>query len=104
VLLSDHLPSRVGPFRSYSPLHYIRALSLQVSMAPAAHNSDSNDSDVTVSPRRSKTQAESPEAQSDHSGPEESEDSEVYEIETILDAKRGATGSVRLNISWEMRV
>ena len=66
-------------------------------MARATHDSDSDDSNVTHSPRRTKTQAESPERQSDHSGPEESEeeDNEVYEIESILDAKRGATGSVR---------
>lgn len=89
-----------------SPLHYIRALSPKASMAPAASDSDSGDSNVTVSPRRSKPQAESPEGQSDHSGPEQSEeeDNEVYEIESILDAKRGATGSVRFNISWKMRV
>lgn len=70
-------------------------------MAPVAHDSDSDDSNVTVSPhpKRQKLQAESPEEQSDHSGPEQSEeDSEVYEIEAILDAKRGATGSVRLHI------
>lgn len=71
-------------------------------MAPAAHDSDS--SNVTVTPRKTKSQPESPEPQSDQSGPEESEeeDSEVYEIEAILDAKRGATGSVRiLNHSLE---
>jgi hypothetical protein len=83
----------VGPF---SPLHCIRALSPKASMAPAAHDSDSDASDVTLSPKRPKSQAESPEG-SDQDGPEESEeeDAEVYEIETILDAKRGATGSVR---------
>lgn len=66
-------------------------------MAPAAHDSDSDASNVTVSPRNLRSQAESPEQQSDQSGPEESEeeDGEVYEIESILDAKRGATGSVR---------
>jgi hypothetical protein len=66
-------------------------------MAPAAHDSDSDASNATLSPKRSKSQAESPEQQSDQTGPEESEeeDSEVYEIESILDAKRGATGSVR---------
>jgi hypothetical protein len=74
-------------------------------MSPATHDRDSDDSNVTVSPKRAKLQAESPEGQSDHSGPEQSEeDSEVYEIEAILDAKRGATGSVRLNISWKIRV
>jgi hypothetical protein len=83
----------------YSPLHYFRALSLKTSMAPAAHDTDSFSSDATASPnpKKSKLQAGSPEGQSDHSGPEESEeeDNEVYEIEAILDAKRGATGSVR---------
>jgi hypothetical protein len=66
-------------------------------MTPAAYDSDSDASNVELSPRKSKSQAESPERQSDQSGPEQSEgeDSEVYEIETILDAKRGATGSVR---------
>ena len=74
-----------------------RALSLKASMAPAAHDSDSDASAATMSPRKPISQAESPEQQSDQSGPEESEeeDSEVYEIESILDAKRGATGSVR---------
>ena len=66
-------------------------------MSPAVHDSDSDTSSVELSPRKSKSQAESPERQSDQNGPEESEeeDSEVYEIETILDAKRGATGTVR---------
>ena len=65
-------------------------------MAPAAHDSDSASSEATVSPKRLKVQAEYAEGQSEHSGPEESEeeDNEVYEIEAILDAKRGATGSV----------
>ncbi len=69
-------------------------------MAPAAHDSDSDASNVELSPRKSKSQAESPERQSVEPSPEESEeaDSEVYEIERILDAKRGATGSVRSNI------
>ncbi|KAF8489877.1 hypothetical protein F5888DRAFT_1743852 [Russula emetica] len=73
-------------------------------MAPAAHDSDSDASNVTLSPKRSKTQAESPEQQSDQTGPEESEeeDGEVYEIESILDAKRGATGSARIGylVKW----
>jgi len=66
-------------------------------MAPTAFDSDSDASNAGLSPRKSKTHAESPERQSDQPGPGESEeeDSEVYEIETILDAKRGATGSVR---------
>jgi len=66
-------------------------------MAPAVHDSDSDTSSTEMPPRKSKSQAESPEQQSDQTGPEESEeeDSEVYEIERILDAKRGATGSVR---------
>jgi hypothetical protein len=62
-------------------------------MAPAAHDSDSHDSNVEM-----KSRGESPEqpGQSDQPGPAESDqDSEVYEIEAILDAKRGATGSVR---------
>lgn len=87
-----------GHISSYSPLHYIRTLSLKASMAPVAHDSDSeSDASSTVSPRKSKSQAESPELQSEQTGPEESEeeDGEVYEIEEILDAKRGATGSVR---------
>jgi hypothetical protein len=64
-------------------------------MAPAAYDSDSETSNAELPPRKSKCQAESPERQSDQSGPEESEeeDSEIYEIVTILDAKRGATGS-----------
>lgn len=71
---------------------------LYPSMAPAAYDSDSDsDTSNTVLQRKSKSQAESPERQSDQGGPEESEeeDSEIYEIEKILDAKRGATGSVR---------
>jgi hypothetical protein len=67
-------------------------------MAPAAHDSDSHDSNAEESPRHSKSQGQSPERhdQSDHPSPADSgEDSEVYEIEAILDAKRGATGSVR---------
>jgi hypothetical protein len=68
------------------------------SMASAARDSDSNDSNAEASPKRVKSRGESPEqpGQSDQPGPAESdEDSEVYEIEAILDAKRGATGSVR---------
>jgi hypothetical protein len=67
-------------------------------MAPAAHDSDSDASNARrLSPRKSKSQAESPEQQSDQTSPEQSEaeDNEVYEIEAILDAKRGATGTVR---------
>jgi hypothetical protein len=76
---------------------HIRALSLKASMAPAAHDSDSDASNADYSPRKLKSQVESPERESVHSDPEQSEeeDSEVYEIEAILDAKRGATGSVR---------
>jgi hypothetical protein len=86
-----------GHISSYSPLHYIHTLSLKTSMAPAAHDSDSDTSSTVLPPRKSRSQSESPEQQSDQSGPEQSEeeDSEVYEIESILDAKRGATGSVR---------
>lgn len=72
--------------------------SLKGSMAPAAHDSDSNDSNAEASPRHLKSRGESPEqpGQSDQPGPAESDaESEVYEIEAILDAKRGATGSVR---------
>ena len=70
-------------------------------MAPAAHDSDSNDSNAEASPRPLKSRGESPEqpGQSDQPGPAESDgdgESEVYEIEAILDAKRGATGSVRI--------
>jgi len=70
-------------------------------MAPAAHDSDSNDSNAEASPRHSKSHG-SPEqhAQSDQDqdGPEDTGDeAEVYEIEAILDAKRGATGSVRFS-------
>ena len=63
-------------------------------MAPA-HDSDSSNSEAP--PTKSKSKAESPErhGHSDQPGPEESEEDEVYEIERILDAKRGATGSVR---------
>jgi hypothetical protein len=68
-------------------------------MAPAVHDSDSNDSNAEASPRPSKSHGGSPEqpGQSDQGGPEDSgeEGGEVYEIEAILDAKRGATGSVR---------
>jgi hypothetical protein len=65
-------------------------------MARAAHDSDSDASNAEFSPKKATSQAESPE-RSDQTGPEESEEGEgeVYEIETILDAKRGATGSVR---------
>jgi len=68
-------------------------------MAPIVLDSDSNASNSESPPRKSKHHAESPErhGQSDQPGPgdSEEEDSEVYEIERILDAKRGATGSVR---------
>jgi hypothetical protein len=93
-----------------SVAHFIqsaRALSLKASMAPAVDDSDSNATETELSPRKSKSQARSPERhdQSDQPGPADSEeDSEVYEIERILDAKRGATGSVGLNIFWKTRV
>jgi hypothetical protein len=68
-------------------------------MAPATHDSDSNDSNAEASPKHPKSHGGSPEqpGQSDQDGPEDSgeEGCEVYEIEAILDAKRGATGSVR---------
>lgn len=66
-------------------------------MARANHDSDSDVSNSESTARESKYQAESPEGQSDHPDPAESEeeDNGVYEIEKILDAKRGATGSVR---------
>jgi hypothetical protein len=68
-------------------------------MAPTAHDSESNESIAEASPRLSKSH-ESPEqhgqSDQDQDGPEDSGDeAEVYEIEAILDAKRGATGSVR---------
>lgn len=66
-------------------------------MAPAVHDSDSGEN-TEPSPRKPNSQGESPEqhGQSDQPGPADSdEDSGVYEIEAILDAKRGATGSVR---------
>lgn len=65
-------------------------------MAPAVHDSDSNDSNAEASPTHSKSHGGSPEqpGQSDQGGPEDSGEEEVYEIEAILDAKRGATGSV----------
>jgi len=89
----------------YSPLHCIRTLSLKASMAPAAHDSDSDASNVDLSPRKSKSKAESPDPQSDQTGPEQSEeeDGEVYEIEAILDAKRGATGTARIGylVRWK---
>jgi len=52
------------------------------------------------------THGDSPEqhAQSDDPGPADSDgDSEVYEIEAILDAKRGATGSTRIGyfVKWK---
>jgi len=94
-----------GHISSYSPLHYIHTLSLKTSMAPAAHDSDSDTSSTVLPPRKSRSQSESPEQQSDQSGPEQSEeeDSEVYEIESILDAKRGATGSSRIGylVKWK---
>ena len=68
---------------------------LKGSMAPAAHDSDSNDSNAEASPKPLKSRGESP-GHSDQPGPAASDaESEVYEIEAILDAKRGATGSVR---------
>jgi len=68
-------------------------------MAPAVHDSDSNDSNAEAFPGP-KSHGASPEqdGQSDQDGPEDSGEEgedEVYEIEAILDAKRGATGSVR---------
>jgi len=57
--------------------------------------SDSDTARPASTPRN--THGDSPEqpAQSDDPGPGDSDgDSEVYEIEAILDAKRGATGSV----------
>jgi len=68
-------------------------------MAPDANDNDSNGTNAELSPRKSKDQGESPEqhGQSDQPGPADSDEGseEVYEIEAILDAKRGATGSVR---------
>ena len=62
-----------------------------------AHESDSDTERPEASPTPRNTRGNSPEqpAQSDDPGPADSDgDSEVYEIEKILDAKRGATGSV----------
>jgi hypothetical protein len=77
----------------------IRTLFLKASTAPTAYDSDSDASNAELPARKSKSQAESPVRQSDQSGPEESEEEDsdhcVYEIETILGAKRGATGSTK---------
>jgi len=75
-------------------------------MAPAVHGSDSDGTNSESSPRKSKSQVGSPEqpGQSDQPGPADSDgDSEVYEIEAILDAKRGATGSTRIGylVKWK---
>jgi hypothetical protein len=61
-----------------------------------AHDSDSDGAKAESSPRKSHRDSPGQQGQSDHPGPADSEeeDSEVYEIEAILDAKRGATGSV----------
>lgn len=66
-------------------------------MPSRAPDSDSDGARPESSPRN--THGDSPEqpAQSDNPGPADSDgDSEVYEIEAILDAKRGATGSNRI--------
>ncbi|KAI0294325.1 hypothetical protein B0F90DRAFT_1670501 [Multifurca ochricompacta] len=64
-------------------------------MAPAVHDSDSDDANAELSPKRSHPESPEQLGQSDQPGPADSgEDSEVYEIEAILDAKRGATGSL----------
>jgi len=75
-------------------------------MAPAAHDSDSNNSNAEASPKP-KSHGGSPEqdGQSNQDGPEDSGEEgegEVYEIEAILDAKRGATGSTRIGylVKW----
>jgi hypothetical protein len=62
-----------------------------------ARESDSDTAGPESSPTPKNTHGDSPEqpAQSDDPGLADSDgDSEVYEIEAILDAKRGATGSV----------
>ena len=70
-------------------------LSLNYSMASPAQDSHSDDAKAESSPQKSHGDSPELQAQSDQPGPADSEeDSEVYEIEAILDAKRGATGSV----------
>lgn len=67
----------------------------QLSMASEVHDSDSDGGMADLSPRRSHMDSPPRQGQSDQPGPADSEDdSGVYEIEAILDAKRGATGSV----------
>ena len=66
-------------------------------MPSVAVESDSDTARPESSPTPRNTHGGSPEqpAQSDDPGDADSDgDSEVYEIEKILDAKRGATGSV----------
>jgi hypothetical protein len=64
-------------------------------MAPATNESDTDIAKAQSSPQKSPRDSPGQQGQSDQPGPADSEeDSEVYEIEAILDAKRGATGSV----------
>ncbi|KAH9074873.1 hypothetical protein EDB83DRAFT_1876621 [Lactarius deliciosus] len=73
-------------------------------MPSIALESDSDTARPASTPRN--THGDSPEqpAQSDDPGPGDSDgESEVYEIEAILDAKRGATGSTRIGylVKWK---
>ncbi|KAI9451931.1 hypothetical protein BJY52DRAFT_1190659 [Lactarius psammicola] len=73
-------------------------------MPSTALESDSDTARPASSPRN--VHGDSPEqpVQSDDPGPGDSDgDSEVYEIEAILDAKRGATGSTRIGylVKWK---
>ncbi len=64
-------------------------------MPPMAIESGSDGARPESSPRNTHEASPDQPAQSDNPGPADSDqDSEVYEIEAILDAKRGATGSV----------
>lgn len=70
---------------------------LQLSIHSMALDSGSDTARPESNSTPRDTHGDSPEqpAQSDDPGPADSDgDSEVYEIEAILDAKRGATGSV----------
>ncbi|KAI0272731.1 hypothetical protein BC834DRAFT_858143 [Gloeopeniophorella convolvens] len=73
-------------------------------MAPAARDSDSDMGRTRSSPRKSGEQSPEILEESDQPGPEDSGgEEETYEIEAILDAKRGATGSTRIGylVKWK---
>jgi len=73
-------------------------------MASPARDSSSDNAKAESSPRKSHGDSPEQQGQSDQPGPADSEeDSEVYEIEAILDAKRGATGSTRIGylVKWK---